>query len=207
MIRFTCSCGQQLSAEDASAGQEVTCRSCDEPVTVPDESTLPEDDPSYDPEVIEDMDPDERVWPGEDISPPNAELNPYHEAILHDWDGPVLDVSVTEYDELSYTLRLGRTRSQEINITTVETENGVTLLLLTSQVGTVSTADEHETALMQNAGLFFGRLQKEADGSLLVVHALFLEQTDPVDEFLPVFEYIAVQADRIEREMFGVDEH
>ncbi len=205
MIRFECECGKHVSAADGQAGNPVTCPNCESSLVVPDESTLPED--QVDTDQVEEEDPVEH--PSEEfleIDLENDRLRTIHEFIVNEWDVPLLDVE-TVNGSISYTMRTGTDRSHAVRIMTTETEDGRPILFLSSRIGTVARPDELSDALLRNSQLFFGRIQMEADNSLHLVHSFLLKSLDLENELLPVLEYICLQSDRIERQMFGVDIH
>ena len=188
LIRFGCSsCGKRLSARMKHVGREAECPKCNTKVLVP-------------------------APPGAGAnSTPSTPVAPCGHPRLDDFYLILLDRLAPRYEHHTvvngnprFRLQLPGFRKQQVYLEIGQSRRGEEILVVRSEIGTLSMFREASRALEMNRSLGKGRLYLDDTQLLLLEARTRLSEVDD-DELVQTVDEISRCADHFEEELFGID--
>lgn len=188
MIQFKCpSCGEDFKVAKHFAGKTGKCRGCKTIITVPDEDQV---GISFDTADITHADPDlQRIY-SQLVSKADEHIirHAMHEKLI------VLEFRSGDWDE----------RTQVAVIATITTDEIGKCLYISSQVGTIDSAEQAYIALRAMNSLPLLTVCVDDENDLSIRGLLPMAQTTD-DMLLAHVAIVAKAADKLEEELFGWD--
>ena len=189
LIRFSCDCGKRLATTVKFAGRKTECPRCKQPITVPEKNSRPA--PSRKPAVAA------------VASTGHPQLDSYALVLLKQFAEQIDEHQLAD-GEVTLRFLLPDQRRQTIRLSVEKDKHDRQWLLVSSEIGTVSTFDETATALRLNRRLTSGRLYLDDIQILQFEHRARLDEIDEA-RIVSAVDDVARWADEFEEKLFGID--